>query len=374
MSEYQYYEFQAIDRPLGETVQAKLRATSTRARITSTSFTNHYEWGDFRGDPRRLMERWFDLHLYLANWGTRRLMIRLPKRVVERSRLDAFLSDVDWVEVWENGDNLVVDMHRDEVEAGYDDWDDGSGWLAALAPLRADLLAGDLRLFYLLWMTSLENGVLEKGASEPLSGIGPLTGALEAAVGFFGIDRHLVHAAAERDGDSGQNLTGDSLCHIIAELPEAEKSALLLRVAQGDPHVGADLRRTARNRQAGPATEARTAAAIITRAAEIRNEIEQEETKRRVEEHRRKQEKAKQEQRKRLDTLKQRGEAVWEEIETEINRRNATGYDRAAMLLFDLRRIAEENRTEPDFLRHVREIRKRHGKKKRFIERLNGLA
>ena len=136
MSEYQYYEFQAIDRPLGETVQAKLRATSTRARITSTSFTNHYEWGDFRGDPRRLMERWFDLHLYLANWGTRRLMIRLPKRVVERSRLDAFLFNVDWVEVWENGDDLVVDLHRDEVEAGYDDWDDGSGWLAAAPPHR----------------------------------------------------------------------------------------------------------------------------------------------------------------------------------------------------------------------------------------------
>ena len=61
MSEYQYYEFQAIDRPLGEADREALRTLSTRARITATSFTNHYEWGDFKGDPQRLMERWFDL-------------------------------------------------------------------------------------------------------------------------------------------------------------------------------------------------------------------------------------------------------------------------------------------------------------------------
>lgn len=43
MSEYQYYEFQAVDRPLGEADQKALRALSTRAQITTTSFTNSYE-------------------------------------------------------------------------------------------------------------------------------------------------------------------------------------------------------------------------------------------------------------------------------------------------------------------------------------------
>ena len=36
MSEYQYYEFQAIDRPLSERERRALRACSTRATITST--------------------------------------------------------------------------------------------------------------------------------------------------------------------------------------------------------------------------------------------------------------------------------------------------------------------------------------------------
>ncbi len=38
MSEYQYYEFQAVDRPLTEKEMGELRSYSTRARITPTSF------------------------------------------------------------------------------------------------------------------------------------------------------------------------------------------------------------------------------------------------------------------------------------------------------------------------------------------------
>ena len=97
MSEYQYYEFQAIDRPLSDADREALRGLSTRARITSTSFTNEYHWGGLKGDPVRWMERWFDLHLYVANWGTRRLMTGLPQRLVARSRLDRFLRGVDLV-------------------------------------------------------------------------------------------------------------------------------------------------------------------------------------------------------------------------------------------------------------------------------------
>jgi hypothetical protein len=55
MSEYQYYEFLAVDRPLNEGQQAEVRVLSTRARVTATSFTNELHWGNFRGDPRKMM-------------------------------------------------------------------------------------------------------------------------------------------------------------------------------------------------------------------------------------------------------------------------------------------------------------------------------
>ncbi len=116
MSEYQYYEFQAIDRPLSAADRQALRDLSTRARITPTRFTNSYEWGDFRGDPRKLMEQWFDLHLYLANWGSRRLMMRLPARLVDRKTLNAFLTEVDFATLKAAGGALILDIQVEEVD------------------------------------------------------------------------------------------------------------------------------------------------------------------------------------------------------------------------------------------------------------------
>ena len=56
MSEYQYYEFQAIDRPLTQHEIRELRRYSTRATITATRFVNQYEWGSFKGDSSAWMQ------------------------------------------------------------------------------------------------------------------------------------------------------------------------------------------------------------------------------------------------------------------------------------------------------------------------------
>ena len=68
MSEYQYYEFAAIDRPLTRAQMAQLRAVSTRAVITASGFANHYEWGDLKADPADWMRRYFDAFVHTANW------------------------------------------------------------------------------------------------------------------------------------------------------------------------------------------------------------------------------------------------------------------------------------------------------------------
>ena len=52
MSEYQYYEFQAIDRPLNPGEMETLRRYSTRAHITPTSFVRD---SNARKRPRRRM-------------------------------------------------------------------------------------------------------------------------------------------------------------------------------------------------------------------------------------------------------------------------------------------------------------------------------
>lgn len=66
MSEYQYYEFAAIDKPLTRIEIAELRAVSTRAVISPSSFTNHYEWGDLKADPADWMRHFLVPHVKRA--------------------------------------------------------------------------------------------------------------------------------------------------------------------------------------------------------------------------------------------------------------------------------------------------------------------
>ncbi|HJU16848.1 MAG TPA: hypothetical protein VJ770_10300 [Stellaceae bacterium] len=385
MSEYQYYEFQAIDRPLSPADRQELRALSTRARITATSFTNHYNWGDFRGDPAKLMERWFDLHLYFANWGTRRLMIRWPQRLVDRARLDRFLREVECAELQEAGDYLILDILRDDEpgDVEYREWDEGeeedSGWLAALAPLRGDVIDGDLRLFYLLWLIAVEDDAFEPEEAEPLPGIGPMTASLEAFAEFFGLNPDLVAAAAERSAPNlAEAVSADAARGIIAALDEREKTALLLRLYQGDPHAAIELRAAVREHAtpipAAPVSAGRAVGELRARAEAIRRAREQAAAERAEAERRRQAEEAEKARRERLKDIVRKGERVWAEIEGEIERRNPAGYDRAASLLADLRSLAEERGTTAEFARRLQAIRERHARKERFLARLAGMG
>ena len=371
MSEYQYYEFQAIDRPLNGAAREALRELSTRARITATSFTNAYEWGDFKGDPARLMEGWFDLHLYLANWGSRRLMIRLPKRLVDLSRLNGILGEIDEVTVRVAGENLTFDIAREELEPG-EDWDDGSGWLAALAPLRADLLAGDLRLCYLVWLMAVDAGEAAADDLEPMPGIGPITGPLGAFADFFGLDPDLVSAAAEGIAEA-HAISSDTARETIASMTDREKTEMLLRLHEGDLHLAAEWRAAVRGRMtlmAASPVAARTVGELLARAGAIRVARERTAAERSAAERRRQAEEAEKARQVRLVAIAQRGEGVWRDVETEIARGNASSYDKAAGLLRDLRAVADERGMMPDFTKRLGAIRERHARKARFIERL----
>ena len=165
MSEYQYYEFLAIDRPLTEREMQELRAVSSRAVITATRFTNHYEWGNFKGDPRAWMERYFDAFLYFANWGTHEFMLRLPRRVLEPATARRYCCG-QAASARVKGEHVILEFLSEEEGS---DWfeEDEDGSLSSLVPLRAEIASGDLRALYLGWLLCAQAGELDDGDQEP---------------------------------------------------------------------------------------------------------------------------------------------------------------------------------------------------------------
>jgi hypothetical protein len=124
LSEYQYYEFQAIDRALTEHEMKALRALSSRALITPASFANTYNYGDFRGNPAVLMEKYFDAFVYLANWGTREFMLRLPGQLLDLKRLPEFCPS-QGCQAKTKGQNVILSFRSEDSEGG--DWEEGEG-------------------------------------------------------------------------------------------------------------------------------------------------------------------------------------------------------------------------------------------------------
>jgi len=274
MSEYQYYEFMAVHRPLDERQLAELRALSTRARIPATSFVNTYQWGNFRGDPSTLMERYFDAFLYLANWNTRELMIRLPRRLLDVETATRYCP-ADSASAWAAGDHVIVSFTSEE-EGDYEE--DGEGWLASIIPIRAAVAAGDLRALYLGWLLCAQTDQLEDEDVEPPvpANLTRLTASLRSLIDFLHIDEDLVAVAATASPEAGTDHGSDEeLVRCIDDLPVAEKNALLLRAARGDgAHLRAELLRRVGPAANGGATprEGRRAVAQLLAAAEARRE------------------------------------------------------------------------------------------------------
>lgn len=371
MSEYQYYEFRAIDRPLGAADQGALRKISTRALITATRFTNTYNWGDFKGDPDRLMERYFDLFLYTANWGSRRLSVRLPARTVEVCGAIPNFAKLESVTVRRRGEHIIFDMWRDEADT--EDWGEDEGWLDALAPLRSAALDGDPSLFYLGWLLAVDGGEVPDNALEPPIGLGPMSPAFEAFASFFGMDGDLIEAAAGTI-DAARVMAAVVAERYIRGLSDDEKVRLLLELHAGeDPHLGSKLRQRVRSAtaQRPSAKPGRTVADLRAIAASIAAERACQAEARAAAEKLQRERKEAAELRRRLESLAQRGESVWKEIEQEIARRNGQGYERATALLRDVRALAERQGWSIEFAHRLGDLRRRHIQKGRFIERLS---
>ena len=117
MSEYQYYEFVAVDGPISDEGLRYARGCSSRAEVSRFRWHNEYHFGDFHGKEETLLKH-YDAHFYIANWGTVRLGLAFPEGCLPQEAIQPYLRGGERYEetltIQEVGHRCIVWWERNE--------------------------------------------------------------------------------------------------------------------------------------------------------------------------------------------------------------------------------------------------------------------
>ncbi|MBM4460718.1 MAG: hypothetical protein FJ011_23660 [Chloroflexi bacterium] len=361
MSEYQYYEWQTLDRPLTPEQRAAVSKLSSHIEVTSSQAIVTYSWGDFKHDPKQVLARYFDAFLYLANWGSKRLAFRFPKGLLDPKPIEPYLWEYR-IKLEPIGDCLILDISLDEEGGG--EWIEGGGWLAALAPLRDDILQGDYRALYLAWLRAAELQDAEDAELAPPTppGLGKLSPPLASLVELFDLDEHLIQAAAEASPERGQ-MPGIPPEEAIARLPPAERDAFLARLTRGEAHLSLALNRRLQELAGAPqlsvAAPRRTWGELRATADRLQREAK-----------RRAAEAAEAKRIAELQAFAPREAETWRDVLALIEEKKPASYDKAIALLVQLRDLADYQSRGADFRARVANLQERYANRPALRDRL----
>jgi hypothetical protein len=336
MSEFQYVGFRAIDGPVSDKGLEFMHQQSSRAEITPWSFDNEYHYGDFHGNAAEMLRRGYDVHLHYANFGVRKLMIRLPNGLPDATAAEPYFEEDSLSFLKDKsgrGGILCIEpfYEPDDLE---ELWDLGH-FLDRLRPLRAEILDGDLRPLYLAYLGVVCDGnhdpEEEKDAPVP-AGLEQLTDAQRALAELYGISEALLAAAAQDAPALPKREDAENQYEAwLRRQPEATRNAWLAQL-MGDP--GAAVRREilaefqkSQGAASWPTIRVdRTIAELEAAAEEIQRQT-----------NRQKAEKAARQRAKKLADMAADPTPTLRETEQLVQQRNLDAYDQVARLLADLR-------------------------------------
>lgn len=365
MSEYQYYEFQAIDRPLTQEERAAICELSSRVKPTATSASFTYSYGNFRGDPKQVLARYFDIMYYITNWGTQQLMFRFPTSLINRETIELYCID-NYISLSFAGDWAILDWEFSQEE-GFNDWIEGEGILSELIGLRQEILQQDYRGLYLAWLKAIDLSEgyidIDKTQLEPPlpPGLGQLSAAQKAFTEIFELDEHLLNVACASSGKL-TTISEQTWQQAISQLSASERQDFLLRLAKGEHNLSAKFKQKlsqlipnspASNQPRRTIQELLEAAAEEGKKAEKRRQQEAE--AKRIEE---------------LQTLAKREAQVWQQVESLIQKAQSKSYDEAVKLLVKLRDLAEYQNRLPVFQERLNRIYEQYSNRSGLKRRL----
>ncbi len=351
MSEFQCYKFKTIDRPLSDQERQEVDALSSRGHVTATSATFIYHYSDFRHDVKKVLEKYFDAMLYFSNWGTRRLLFRLPAQLMDAEAICKYAYENKWgddhLRIWKKGEYYLMDFYQSDEDGG--EWMEEDDYeLGDLAVLRHDILQGDYRSLYLFWasISQLDNDeekdedendfgeIPDEDAATPPppvpAGMKKLSSALKSFIGYFQVGEDLVAAVQSASPTAGSALEYKKL---LPQLPPDERTEWLVRLLDGETSLDILLKK--RLEQLSPAPPKKKEAILSPAELSAKALLATEARKKRETAA------ARAAHKKRMQELAKQEESLWKSVSFNINRQTGKSYDLATSTLKDLKDLAE---------------------------------
>jgi hypothetical protein len=368
MSEYQRYEFMASDRPLTRAQLDAVNALSSHIEASSTHALIEYQWGDFKHDPIDVLHKFFDGFLYWANWGAPELALRFLHGTLPVDLINGYELD-DFVTFTQHPDYDILDIQFGEME-GPDEWIEYE--LGSLIAIRDELMEGDLRALYIVWLASqcMIKGDDEEEDDDIINAppvppaLGTLTAAQQALAELLQVPQELLVAASQHS-NVAMSPTNDDFAAWVELLPQDRRNDYLVRLAHNEPALSRllvkELRELSQGKtRATPSTgEHVTYATLLTESKAIKARLERE---------KREQEQAARQ--RHLRDIRDHQDDYWHQVDLAVTRNSGTGYDEAVRLLIELREVADQFKEIQEFQERFRTWVRPHLRRPAFVKRL----
>ncbi|QBD82605.1 hypothetical protein EPA93_44230 [Ktedonosporobacter rubrisoli] len=369
MSEYQRYEFMTCDQPLTRVQLNAVNSLSSHIKATSTHALIEYHWGDFKHDPIKVLHKFFDGFLYWANWGSPELAFRFPHGTLPTNLIDGYDLE-DFVTFTQHHDCDILDISFGEME-GPEEWDEYD--LGSLISIRDELMDGDLRALYIVWLAgqrmlgdyddeyedddaidsllSVASDQREKEDYEiSVPPVPPnfamLTAAQQALARLLQVPQELLSIAAQYSQASAPSATKDDFAVWVKLLPTDRCQDYLLRLAHNEPGLSRRLVKELRalnpdkSEQAQPRGKSVSYDTLLAESKALKARKEREERERQQAARLR-----------HLQDVHDHEDSYWQQVNEAVTR-GATSYDEAVRLLVDLRDAASQFQTSQEFQTH----------------------
>ncbi len=154
MSEYQYFEFCKINTPLTINVRKEMASLSSRAKVSTHGASYEYHYSNFRGDPKELLLKYFDVFFYISNWGCLQLMFKFILQEVDLDELKKYYIE-HTIEYHKQNSYIILDINFNSDD-GFG-WINGDGMLPDLLPLYDEIRSANYQFLYLVAKASNAN-------------------------------------------------------------------------------------------------------------------------------------------------------------------------------------------------------------------------